>query len=1446
MPRRPSFSVKRKDAKRKDASDDTPSRRRPHAIRDTRYAPVALALLLALIALAPDAARAQQPGAQQTAAQLLRPDARAALAEAVRPTPTRTVALPDAAYGRLDAHSDVLRAAYRISARVETAEPKAMARSYLREQAAAFGWDRQLEYLRLDTVKETGAGDQTHRVYRQTLGGVPVWRSRVVMSQRADGQPAMLVSGFRPAMTDHAAAFDPTPHLSAEEARDAARRLVRRGSVRTSAPRRVAYPGEDSSPRLAWRLLAWPSAASVEWEVLVDARSGAVLRVEDRTIRLGKEARGRREIGETVRATHRVTPTHRVAPSPHRTNVSTEGTGLVFDPDPLSTAGATYDTDAGASFNDNGDASTAALRTERTEVALRGLTQGADGQYRLDGPRVRITGEDASGNVTYTPLTAATPDGFRFRRNESGFEAVSAYFHADKSRRYAEQLGFTDDERGALRVNPQGLKADDSRYFPERHLLELGTGGVDDAEDASVVWHEHAHALLEGSAPGLRASREGQALHEGWADYWAAAYARHLADTGKIRRDDWRRLFKWDSGDGAIWKGRVVRRDGRYPQDTACDDDPNCNIYRDGLLWAATLMEVYDALGRRVTNRLALASHGYLAHPVTFRDAAEAMIQADRALYDGAHLNALLTRFSERGLAEPGAFGPTIAHDPLPATEQTGGAVKATVRATRVSSPVDTVRLVYGYDDAKPSRVVLLEKRDSLHAGALPLPESSGTVRYFIEAIDTKGRYARLPAAPDSTYAFATGADRTAPRIRHTTPDDVALAAWPVALEARVRDRLALDSVGVRHEIENPQGGVDAAGRFALETTDGDYYRDVFPVSASQVAPGSRVRYRIFARDAAQSSNEALQPESGWFSFSIKRKGRLRTYDFETPISELHIAGTGCSACTWMRGRPSYGVDVARSGERLLATAPDTAYAASSGRATLDLPALNLRGAPPAYLVFWHWYDFEHDGNAAPNGANATLWDGGNVKISTDGGETWSVIRPEGGYNGTIAEGTQNPLGGERAFGGPSYAWRRVVVELPAKRTVRVRLEAGFDASNKRPSLAYAGWYVDDLTVTTEPPSDERPPRVEEPPPSPLTRPTRQASVPVSVRTSDDTGVEDVFAVYRLKDDAPPSDTLRLAMSPTDRNVFRGRLAPNDEPQVGDDLTYRLLLRDAGGRTTTHPAPGEPPLVVRYRTVQSTEALAGLTATGAWQPTTGERGWSVEMGASAPPVSRLLLRPVFVPDSAESLRFTLLHDYRFGEGTTGNVKIKPEEAQRWQTLTPEGVGYGSPAFEPDTAHPMRGEPSFAARDNGTVTSTFDLAPYAGRRVQIRLDAGAAVPAASSFWTIREAQFRFATTRQDFRGPSRVALDSNYPDPFTESTTLDYAVPERAGDGSARVPVRLIVYDALGRRVAVLVDRWREPGAYTARLQAKDLPAGVYFARLVAGGVQRVERLVVAR
>jgi hypothetical protein len=88
-------------------------------------------------------------------------------------------------------------------------------------------------------------------------------------------------------------------------------------------------------------------------------------------------------------------------------------------------------------------------------------------------------------------------------------------------------------------------------------------------------------------------------------------------------------------------------------------------------------------------------------------------------------------------------------------------------------------------------------------------------------------------------------------------------------------------------------------------------------------------------------------------------------------------------------------------------------------------------------------------------------------------------------------------------------------------------------------------------------------------------------------------------------------------------------------------------------------------------------------------------------------------------------------------------------------------------------------------------------------------------------------------------PATYTLDQNYPNPFNPTTTIRYGVPVTG-------PVRLAVYDLLGREVAVLVDATLAPGTYRVVLDAAGWSSGIYLYRLAINGEVRTRRLTLVK
>ena len=89
-----------------------------------------------------------------------------------------------------------------------------------------------------------------------------------------------------------------------------------------------------------------------------------------------------------------------------------------------------------------------------------------------------------------------------------------------------QSLGFTDVNNEPQDLLPNEYKGDNSFYRPNQDTITLGVGGVDDAEDADVTWHEYGHAIHHDQVPGFGQGHDAGSIGEGFAAVSAAIYER--------------------------------------------------------------------------------------------------------------------------------------------------------------------------------------------------------------------------------------------------------------------------------------------------------------------------------------------------------------------------------------------------------------------------------------------------------------------------------------------------------------------------------------------------------------------------------------------------------------------------------------------------------------------------------------------------------------------------------------------------------------------------------------------------------------------------------------------------------------------------------------------------------------------------------------------------------
>ncbi|GAB5410730.1 MAG: hypothetical protein BalsKO_30950 [Balneolaceae bacterium] len=88
-------------------------------------------------------------------------------------------------------------------------------------------------------------------------------------------------------------------------------------------------------------------------------------------------------------------------------------------------------------------------------------------------------------------------------------------------------------------------------------------------------------------------------------------------------------------------------------------------------------------------------------------------------------------------------------------------------------------------------------------------------------------------------------------------------------------------------------------------------------------------------------------------------------------------------------------------------------------------------------------------------------------------------------------------------------------------------------------------------------------------------------------------------------------------------------------------------------------------------------------------------------------------------------------------------------------------------------------------------------------------------------------------------PDEFTLSQNYPNPFNPSTNIEFSIPS----GSQ---VSLVVFNALGQKVATLVDSRLSSGSHNATWDASTAPSGIYFYQLKTSGFIQSRKMLLIK
>jgi len=769
---------------------------------------------------------------------------------------------------------------------------------------------------------------------------------------------------------------------------------------------------------------------------------------------------------------------------------------------------------------------------------------------------------------------------------------------------------------------------------------------------------------------------------------------------------------------------------------------------------------------------------------------------------------------------------PIVTHQPLSDTEDSVGPYRV---VAKISSPIvltqpvslahDKILLHYNTTGAPPFQSVPMSATGNPqeYAGEIPGVGEDQQVYYFISAADDSGRTGHAPRAASggAYFAFHVGADNIAPVVVHRPLGNQSVRRNTFAFHAQVTDNTGVATVQLFYR---QNAGAWSEVEMTAPAQD-EYEASVQPASA-QV--GDRFDYYLLATDNSARANTARLPATEHYSFTIVNS---LLYDFEPDDGDLITTNPS----DWEWGAPTSGPQQAFSGAKVWATKLGGNYSDLSD-SKLDLPPIDLTNVQNSTLTFWHWYVMEH--------SDGTYWDGGNVKISVNGGP-FEIITPEGGYDGIVTSPDPvNVLLNEPVFGGPATngnVWQQEVFDLSAYagQTIALRFHFGSDGYVTEP-----GWYIDDVEITLG--GSQAPVIIN----TTRWRNTNNLAGPylVASHITDDGNTHTAVLKYSTDNGA---NHVALAMS---RLAGSDDFSANIPGQLAEtEVRYYVEAKDDDGNLTRDPA--NAPLGFYHFMV--TNRVADIDV----QP----EQLAFNLGPGSVAVDSLLVFNLGLLDLHFTITDTVttaLQAIHAADNAYGDL------VQRLRLNEKAAPSHTAQRAVKHTLFMLRNAPRGAAVS--WLQVGIDSALVEGEQ---RLVVPLLVNTAGLQDGTHLAQIVFHSNDPDepvttvpvelvIRGtgvgehsaapPQTIALRQSQPNPFRGSTMIQYELPVGISG-----EIKLAIYNLLGQQVRVLVQGEHRSGYYNVRWDGKDdmgriVPAGIYFYRLEGKGFVQERKTVLAR
>jgi hypothetical protein len=503
------------------------------------------------------------------------------------------------------------------------------AMAFLQQNAHVFG----IETANLALAREVGnPAEPMHIFYDQKYQGLPVFTGSVAVHM-SNGHVFALNNTYVPVNVRSI-----VPSVSTEQALDAAAAAC--GASRASltmdhmpAPELGIWPTADGG-RLAYLTVVDARGVGV-YEVIVDAATGEAI-----------EAPLSRECFAT-------------------------GTGQVFQPSPTVTL-------ANDALRDNQVVPEGAY----VDVTLPYLDDA--GNMALVGTYAQVPPDQVGGRVTraganFSDLRRSTTP------STAQFNQENVYWGITFAQDVFQSAGYTVANGNAVMnfsLQAYGHQAphfttDDNSHFVADNRsgtgtghLCFGTGGVDDAEDQEIVWHEFGHAMLWNQKPGTNQNITSEGVGEGTGDVLAGILSMLVPGGSSYHVT----VGEWDATSyNASGSPHPFLR--KLDIATLHANRPSA-VHSAGQVWSHPVFDFANQVGPRAALRVMLRAQFLYDTSPTQVECAAAFLKADSILggdaagvIPGPMSGQINNAFRERG---------TIAGTVVPVVHTVGSGVQAT------------------------------------------------------------------------------------------------------------------------------------------------------------------------------------------------------------------------------------------------------------------------------------------------------------------------------------------------------------------------------------------------------------------------------------------------------------------------------------------------------------------------------------------------------------------------------------------------------------------------------------------------------------------------------------------------------------------------------------------------------------------------------------------------